>query len=312
MKSLTAGFDVVSNHLSILLFSLTLDLFIWFGPRLSLSRLFEQFFARALLPTEFQEPDVIEYFRTLASDYNLLAVLRTIPIGIPSLMAPRAGVEIPIGQPVVWEFSSWQKALVAWLLLTLVGLLLGAFYFTVVSQAILSEKMSFAQILKLWPWASVQVLFLTGIWFILLFLIMLPLGCVFSVLFLTGINIDQLALFIALLFGGLLIWLLVPFVFSPHGIFVNRRPVWMSIWEGYRVARMTLPTTSLMLLVIFILSEGLDILWNIPSTSSWLALVGVGGHGFVAASLLAASFIYYKDADHWVKNILQRPRLNIA
>jgi hypothetical protein len=42
-----------------------------------------------------------------------------------------------------------------------------------------------------------------------------------------------------------------------------------------------------------------------PEETSWLSLVGVAGHAFVTTGLLAASFIYYRDADRWVKAILK-------
>jgi len=45
-------------------------------------------------------------------------------------------------------------------------------------------------------------------------------------------------------------------------------------------------------------------LWKAPPVTSWLTLVGVGGHAFISTALLAASFVYYRDADHWVQETL--------
>jgi hypothetical protein len=75
---------------------------------------------------------------------------------------------------------------------------------------------------------------------------------------------------------------------------------------------MTLPTTSLLFLIILILSQGLDILWNIPEDQSWFLLIGVGGHAFVATSLLAASFIYYRDAVSWLHSLVHRTKLSMV
>jgi hypothetical protein len=69
---------------------------------------------------------------------------------------------------------------------------------------------------------------------------------------------------------------------------------------------MTFFNTFLLFLMILILSEGLDLLWRLPAESSWLAVVGVVGHAFVATSLLAASFVYYRDASRWVERKLQQ------
>jgi hypothetical protein len=68
---------------------------------------------------------------------------------------------------------------------------------------------------------------------------------------------------------------------------------------------MTLPTTSLFFLSILAISEGLDILWRVPPETSWLTMIGVGGHAFITSALLAASFVYYRDADLWTQETLR-------
>jgi hypothetical protein len=63
---------------------------------------------------------------------------------------------------------------------------------------------------------------------------------------------------------------------------------------------MTLPKTALFFLIILLVSEVLDILWSTPKDDSWLILVGIAGHALVTTGMLAASFVYYRDADRWV------------
>jgi hypothetical protein len=74
------------------------------------------------------------------------------------------------------------------------------------------------------------------------------------------------------------------------------------------MTNMTLPTTVLFVLSVFVLVQGLDILWRIPPTDSWLTLLGIAGHAFVTTGLLSASFVYYRDADRWARNLSQRAR----
>jgi hypothetical protein len=59
-------------------------------------------------------------------------------------------------------------------------------------------------------------------------------------------------------------------------------------------------------LSVFVLTQGLDILWRIPPSNSWLTLLGIAGHAFVTTGLLSASFVYYRDADRWARNLHQR------
>ena len=70
--------------------------------------------------------------------------------------------------------------------------------------------------------------------------------------------------------------------------------------------------TSLFILSILVISEGLDILWRVPSENSWLTLVGVGGHAFITSALLASSFIYYRDADKWTQGTLKNMKSQIG
>jgi hypothetical protein len=112
--------------------------------------------------------------------------------------------------------------------------------------------------------------------------------------------------------GGLVIWLLFPLVFSAHGIFVKKRPAWVSLREGVRVTRVTLPATALLFVTVMLLSQGLDLLWNQPKETSWLVLVGLTGHAFVTSGLLAATFIYYHDADLWLQRQVQKQLLRQA
>jgi hypothetical protein len=59
-------------------------------------------------------------------------------------------------------------------------------------------------------------------------------------------------------------------------------------------------------MAVFILSQGLDLLWQVPPDTSWMSLVGIAGHAFITTGLLAASFVYYRDGIRWVQERLQR------
>ena len=34
--------------------------------------------------------------------------------------------------------------------------------------------------------------------------------------------------------------------------------------------------------------------------------MGIAGHSFIATSLLAASFVYYRDIDNWVNEVINK------
>ena len=47
-KSLMAGFDTISNHIWLIIFTILLDMLLWFGPRLSVFGLFQRAFEQIL------------------------------------------------------------------------------------------------------------------------------------------------------------------------------------------------------------------------------------------------------------------------
>jgi hypothetical protein len=109
-----------------------------------------------------------------------------------------------------------------------------------------------------------------------------------------------------LVVGLLSMWLVVPAFFTPHGIFMQQQNVFKSIHTSLRMARFTLPTSSLFVLSVILIAYGLNFLWNIPTSDSWMVLVGITGHAFITTSLLAASFIYFQDMQAWLQVVFDK------
>ena len=101
-------------------------------------------------------------------------------------------------------------------------------------------------------------------------------GCAISVVKWMGFNISVYMLIPEQFFNVMSVTavLIFPLLFSAHGIFVLRLTAWKSIQRGVRVTNRTLPTTILFFGAAFLLSQGLDILWRIPPSTSWLTLIG--------------------------------------
>lgn len=309
MKSLMAGFDVVSNHLGLIFFSVLFDLLLWFGPQLRLASAFSPLLEQIESFSEIQDAGTLDVLREGLARLNLLSLLRTFPIGVPSLLAARAPNETPIYPMRSWNIQSPIDAAAMWLAIALTGVALGTLYFSLIAQASVHKQMDFSLALRNWPRNFSQVILLSLFWNVLLAMFLLPFSCLMSFLLLLGMGLGQFPLLIALFFGGMIIWLLIPLFFSPHGIFTNQRPMWDSLLQGIRLSRATFSTTGLLILAIVVLSQGLDVLWNMPKDNSWFLLVGIIGHAFVTAALLAATFVYYHDADRWLKEIVRQREL---
>src|SRR5512139_598008 len=93
VRSLKAGFDTIALHLTAILLPLGLDLLLWLGPRLSVKAYYESILPqferdwRSLGFSAQQVQATMEGYRAQVGaldSLNLLALLRTFPIGITS------------------------------------------------------------------------------------------------------------------------------------------------------------------------------------------------------------------------------------
>ncbi len=312
--ALKAGLDIISSHLAVVLLPLALDILLWLGPRLSVQSIFLQSYADTMkFYTDYgllnsAQLDQMKTGQQVLSDFlqkfNLLSFLRTFPVGISSLMQSKMPVTTPLGAPKVYEVGSWF-ALFGWLcLLIVMGWIAGGFYFSRVSALIGDPEVSKKSLN-----AILQTLLFSIGFTILAFVIGLPTLLVLSLLNWINVYIMQAAFFLLAILGS---WVVVPIFFAPHGIFLRGQNVFHSIHTSFRMARFTLPSASMFVLAIFLVSQGLNFLWSVPADDSWMLLVGVAGHAFVTTALLAASFIYYRDMNAWLEIVIERLRPGTA
>lgn len=309
INSIKAGFDAVASRITAILLPLLLNLFLWLGPRLRMEALFDSlqgdmvsFWTAMKIPAEDIQK-MVDTYSQVSQSSNLFGFLRTFPVGISSLFAGSNDLlATPMGNPnslqvTLLNFLLW------WVLLTLIGWVGGAIYFRSVAWTALAEKMSSLSVLR----AIMQTLLVSIAFNIVLMVIGMPIFLVvFIALQINVVLANLVVLFLAL--GS--VWVIVPLFFWVHGIFLNRQNVLASMMTSIRLTRFTLPTSSLFVMTVFLLSYGLSFLWNIPSRDSWMTLLGIFGHSFVTTALLAASFIYYHDMNIWVQTVLEKLRPN--
>ena len=304
--ALRIGFDAIANHVVIILFPIALDLLLWMGPRLRLTRLIRTFVDQLVAVYSVQDEQMAEVMRAgqevwlvIAERFNLLTALRTYPVGIPSLFASQLSENNPFGRPVSFEVLGFGWVVFSWLLLTAIGLALGSLYLGVVSQVTLQGKIAWRETFQDWPRSTVQVFYLAIFWGVLAFVLSLPASFFLSLSFL-GIPIAQCML---LIYASIVFWLIIPLFFSPHGIFVLRQTMRNSLRTSVNMSRKTMAITMPFILIIVLISVGTNYLWTTPGTDSWWMVIGVLGHAFVTTALIAASFVYFRDAERWTSRV---------
>lgn len=247
---------------------------------------------------------VLDFYNSTIPNINLFWILRTFPIGISSLLLPHSASPTPLGDPAILQVSALN--FLGWLfLLTLVGWIGGGIYFRSVAWVAVPTEERGINVFS----AVLQTILVSITYGIITMVIGLPL--VFILFLILQLNVVLANLFMLFVSLGSM-WVIVPLFFWPHGIFIKKQNFITSILSSIQMTRFTLPTSSLFVLTVFLLSFGLNFLWNIPPENSWMTLFGIFGHSFVTTALLAASFIYYRDMSIWLQNVIEKLRPNSA
>ena len=308
--ALRTGFDVVASHVVLILMPLLVDVFLWLGPRLSVAKLMGPVYRLAFEQAriELASPDeagrltqVQSLFNELLQRFNLVSLmtrLQTFPIGVSSLMAKIMPVDSPLGEQNIISVSSGWLLLAYMFLLVVIGWVAGGLYFRWVSGTVLGGQESGISPVR----AILQTFLLSIIWTVLLISLSIPILILLTVFTLINPALASGAAFLLLIFS---FWFIVPLYFTPHGIFIRRQNAFSSIYTSLRMARFTLPTSAMFVFSVFILSTGLNYLWSVPSSDSWMLVIGIAGHAFITTALLAASFVYYRDMNAWLQLVFE-------
>lgn len=297
MDSFVAGFNLVSNHLYLVLMPMGLDVLLWLGPRVGVSELLERRFLTWTRQVGELSPSALSSlvtFQTLVMDaarqQNLLSILSTLPVGLPSMMAWKGGRQTPFGAAWDVQLASEGGAALFCLGCVLVGLALGCIYFS-----LLARMTAFS--LPRWRWRLVVGQFLQSLILMAIFLALLLLAGVPALLLLmvaASLSVEVAGFFVILLAAGA-VFLLFPLIFTVQGLFVTGLAAADALYMSMILVRRCLPGVGLFVLMALLLAQGLDMLWKSSASDSWLMLMGIGARAFIYTAILAASFIYYRS-----------------
>jgi len=301
-----AGFETVSKHLYLVLFPMVLDLFLLFGFRVTIVELMRDVIQRFVLPSsatadliaswEVLKSQTIEFFRY----FSLTSFLRSFPVGIPSLFSVAAFEQNPLGE---YQFIHLQQpgAIFGVILgATLLGLLFAYFLYRLTARATDAKSLPAESILErrsLISWLLIPVVTIA-----LFSLVIFP-----AIIMISFIGV-LLPIFTSIGYFFLaigLITLLLPVVFTPHLIVLEKLNLPQALVASFRTVRLTNAKSTSFLFLAILASYLTNMLWRIPSDDSWMLLISIFGHALISIIILTASFHYILDARKSIREFIE-------
>ena len=312
LSALVAGFDRIAAKPLLILPSLLLDLFLWFGPHLTVPSLLYAAVAGLSIPAG-ADPGMTEQlvlFREtvdlFGERYNLLTAFSTLPggmpfnflfalltsvsVGIPSLVAGRMPLLTPLGQASQVEILDPMFVVSIWFTLALAGVGVGAIFHRLVAKQV-DPSVKYGHLWR--DWLKLIFLAVGGYLFTV---IVLTIGMLIA-------GVDGLAyialpvLFVAGIYAA----------FTPHGIIRYRLGIWDALKQSIRVVRFNFfGSTGYLLTAFLIMWVSTSQVWSLAQEDSWVFALAILGHAVITATLIAGSYAFFQGRKDWLEWQLAR------
>ena len=322
-----AGFELVGRNLWLLAFPIALDLLLWLGPRLSISPLLQTLIA--FFKVQFgSDPSVVpqvsqlgNLLEQLGQRFNLMSLLSGLPLfTIPSLLSGLATEAIsPLGDARVHMMTGLFSSFLWAAGLLCLGLILGILFLNSLARRVVAmrpipkpslspqedagegpgsgEESHFIRLVRVF-------LFVGGV--LVIVACLLP---VWALVFgMAAVIAPLLGVAVWVLSVGLVGYLCLHLLFVVHSVLLGGRGLIRAIWESVVLIHAQLPSVAGLVALIVIIHQGLGQVWALPSSDSWLLLVGILGNACIATGLTAATFVFYEQRIPKVLETIRRRR----
>lgn len=301
IEAISTGFDVVIRRPWLTLIPILLDLFLWIGPRLLAGSLYDQLApnlnqlatgmdANQLLALQDLRQMIQEFF----TKFNLFSWLSVGLFGVPSV---NAGIDatarlVTGAMPQAAQVTGFDTFFLLLIGLSAIGLFIAGFFWVMLSGSLRGEAFIAARWLK--QGADVGLKLVTFGALLAFGAVLLAIPVWFVMFMLGSMGIGLVSLMPALLLM-VIVWALFYFAFTAHGLALYQLPFQKAMRLSAVVGRTYfMPTLSLIGLSVAIYL-GLGLIWDAFAVDSWLRVIAIVGHAFIATGLAMASLVYYRN-----------------
>lgn len=301
IEAISAGFDRVLHRPWLMIIPIVLDVFLWVGPRLQAAALYDQFAPNlktmaADLDTDGQlaVQEMGQLLQDFFSQFNLFSWLSVGVVGVPAVnTAIDASSPLVTGAPPtslpVGDVKSYLLVLVV---LSAIGLVLGGLFWAMLASPVRGEPFDVAAWLRNGLAVGSQLVVLGVLTLIVVSLLMIPLSLL---MVLIGALSAGLASFLPALLITAGVWVVFYLAFTVHGLALYRLTLNRALRTSALIARTWFASTFGLAALSLVIYLGLGLIWDLFTPDSWLRLIAMAGHAFIAASLATASLIYYQN-----------------
>jgi len=315
LSSLWKGIEFVNAHPGIMVVPVLIDVFLWFGPHLSLVPLINPVLTslNTTLAANQLNPTMMDALRQALEKYNLFSLLAFIPLFPPSLMTGAAPGQTPLGTPIIISLANWWQCLGIIPALIAVSILIGSLYWLLAGRSAQGAKWTRGDWLWRYSRTVIVMLLLCASFLILILGISIPVLFVISVIGVVSVDIasilSQLFFFLG---GGFLFWVFLFFIFSVHGVILFRDGILQSIRNSVVTSRWLYPISIWIPILLLLLQYLVSMVWGLAADANWSGAVGVLGNAYTSSVIVTASMAYYIDKRRWISEIQSQLQSRMA
>ena len=299
---LSAGYRYLGWRLELILIPIVLDLLLWLGPHLNVAPLFDQFAAsyRSLAAAEGVTPEIGQMVNQLADSIrqmgegsNLLnglvsSTLLHVP-GLPVVAAkwlPHYSIDVTtVGEATIW-----------WLLFSLLGLLLGVIYLTLLARRLPIGSVAGSSggqvavaVLRHW----LQVIGFVLIVALALLIAYLPISFVVGLLMLASPAIGSAAAAFA---GAVTLVVFFYLYFVTAALIMDNVPLNVAIMRSIRLVRENFWATLGFILLSNLIGLGIALLLvQLADIGMWAGFVAIVVNAYIGTGLSMALLVFYRS-----------------
>ena len=299
---LSAGYRYLGWRLELILIPIVLDLLLWLGPRLNVAPLFDQFAAsyRDLASAEGVTPEIGQMVNQLADSIrqmgegsNLLnglvsSTLLHVP-GLPVAPArwlPHNSIDVTtLGEAAIW-----------WLLFSLLGLLLGVIYLTLLARRLPIGSVAGSSggqvavaVLRHW----LQVIGFVLIVALVLLIAYLPISFIVGLMMLVSPAIGSAAAAFA---GAVTLVVFFYLYFVTAALIMDNVPLNVAIMRSIRLVRENFWATLGFILLSSLIGLGIALLLvQLADIGMWAGFVAIVINAYIGTGLSMALLVFYRS-----------------